>query len=98
MFTELITETQFGRALAIFALALLVGCVFVGGVSGRWRGAVRGAAVGVLGPLVLALWWLHLWFVDHLGVDRWATVGATLGAGAVAGAGLGLLWRRVWRR
>jgi len=98
MFTELVTESQFGRPLVIFALVLPIVCVAIGALIGNGRGAVRGAAVGVVGPLLWALWHMHLWFIDRLGVDRWATVGATLGAFAVAGVALGWVWRWAWRR
>ena len=97
VFEELVTEAQAGRVMLVVAVgAPLIGTV-VGVVMRGRRGAVRGALVGLLGPLLWVLWHAHRWLVDHLGVDRVVTVVAVFVLFALVGVGVGLLWRRGMR-
>src|SRR4051794_4561028 len=100
---ELVDLAVFHRGVLLAAALLLVGGLvggwFWGRKGGRARaGLLRGLAVGLTGPVLLALWTAYNALEDHYGLDSVRALGINLAlfviVGILGGAALGCVWRR----
>ena len=102
---ELVTVEQAERVLRTLAVALPLLGVAVGAAVGAARGragaeALRGLAVGLLGPLTLLLWWGYSYTVRYdprtgrAGLHSVRTLLAAALGFIVVGALLGAFYRR----
>ncbi len=105
---ELIDLGKFELALQILAAATLPLGLIVGLYLGRVRGAmrtqiIRGAAVGLLGPIIYLLWCYYRWMVrlepdtGYVGLHRPGVLVLNVGVFIIAGAILGLTYARLFR-
>jgi len=105
---ELINLGKFELALQILAAATLPAGLIVGLCLGRVRGAmrkyiIRGASVGLLGPIIYVLWCYYRWMVrlepetGYIGLHRPGVLAVNVGAFIIAGAILGLAYARIFR-
>jgi len=105
---ELIDLGKFELALQILAAATLPIGLIVGACLGRARGALpkymsRGAAVGLLGPIIYALWCYYRWMVrlepetGYVGLHRPGVLALNVGVFIIVGALLGLAYTRIFR-
>jgi hypothetical protein len=104
MMEELVTTEQAERVIVVLAMALPVGGLVVGVISGAvrkrlGRGALLGLACGLSGPAIWLLWRMYNGIVRIYGLDsvRGLLVNLALfvAIGLVIGIGVGLVWRRV---
>jgi len=105
---ELIDVGKFELALQILAAATLPVGLIVGSCLGRVRGAmrtqiIRGAAVGLLGPIIYVLWCYYRWMVrldpetGYVGLHRPGVVALNVAVFIIVGALLGLAYTRIFR-
>ncbi len=105
---ELIDLGKFELALQLLAAATLPVGLIVGTYLGRARGAmrkymIRGAAVGLLGPIIYALWRYYRWMVrlepetGYVGLHRPGVLALNVGVFIIVGAILGLAYARIFR-
>jgi len=105
---ELIDLGKFEMALQIFAAATLPIGLIVGTCLGHARGAmrpqiIRGAAVGLLRPIIYLLWCYYRWMVrlepetGYVGLHRPGVLALNVGVFIIAGALLGLAYTRIFR-
>ena len=105
---ELIDLGKFELTLQILAAATLPLGLIVGTCLGRARGAmrtqtIRGAAVGLLGPIIYALWRYYRWMVrlepesGYVGLHKPGVLAVNLGVFIIVGAILGLAYTRIFR-
>ena len=105
---ELIGLGKFELALQIIAAATLPVGLIVGTCLGRARGAmrlqiIRGAAVGLLGPIIYVLWHYYRWMVrlepesGYVGLHKPGVLAVNLGVFIIVGAILGLAYTRIFR-
>ncbi len=105
---ELIDLGKFELALQILAAATLPVGLIVGTCLGRVRGAmrtqiIRGAAVGLLGPIIYALWRYYRWMVrldpdtGYVGLHRPGVLALNVGVFIIVGALLGVAYTRIFR-
>ncbi|MCK4323994.1 MAG: hypothetical protein KAW89_05640 [Armatimonadetes bacterium] len=105
---ELIDLGKFELALQILAAATLPAGLIVGTYLGRARGAmrnymIRGAAVGLLGPIIYVLWRYYRWMVrlapesGYVGLHRPGILALNVGVFIIVGAILGLAYTRIFR-
>jgi len=105
---ELIDLGKFELALQIIAAATLPLGLIVGAYLGRVRGAmrrymVRGAAVGLLGPIIYVLWCYYRWMVrlepesGYVGLHKPGVLAVNVGVFIIVGAILGLAYARIFR-
>lgn len=104
---EIVTVEQVHRIFLVLAIALPVAGGLVGLLLGVLRKApvawaVRGVAVGLVGPANFGLWVLYNSITDRLGLDTVRNLLTNLGLfaaiGLVAGVGAGLVVRRKTHR
>ena len=104
MMEELVTTEQAEQVIVMLAMALPVGGLVVGVISGAvrkrlGRGALLGLACGLTGPAIWLLWRMYNGIVAVYGLDsvRGLLVNLALfvAIGLVIGIGVGLVWRRV---
>ena len=105
---ELIDLGKFELALQLFAAATLPVGLIVGTYLGRARGAmrtliIRGAAVGLLGPIIYALWRYYRWMVrlepesGYVGLHRPGVLAVNVGVFIIAGVLLGVAYARLFQ-
>ena len=105
---ELIDLGKFELALQILAAATLPVGLIIGTYLGRVRGAmrtqiIRAAAVGLLGPIIYALWCYYRWMVrlapetGYVGLHRPGVLALNVGVFIIAGAILGLAYTRIFQ-
>ncbi len=105
---ELIDLGKFELALQILAAATLPIGLIVGTCLGRVRGAMRtqitrGAAVGLLGPILYALWCYYRWMVrlepesGYVGLHRPGVLAVNVGVFIIVGALLGLAYTSIFQ-
>ena len=105
---ELIDLGKLELALQLFAAATLPVGLIVGACRGRVRGAmrkymIRGAAVGLLGPIIYALWCYYRWIgrlepeTGYVGLHRPGVLALNVGVFIIVGAILGLAYTRIFR-
>ncbi len=104
---EIITLEQFGRTMAVVAVAgLLLGAIVGAGIAWARRSRqplLRGLALGSLGPLLWLAWLLFRWTVridpqtHYVGLYRPQVLIADVLIFVAAGIALGLLYRKVFR-
>jgi len=106
---ELIDLGKFELALQLFAAATLPIGLIVGTCLGRVRGEmrsqiIRGAAVGLLGPIIYALWCCYRWTVrlepesSYVGLHKPGIIALNVAVFIVAGALLGLVYGRIFQK
>ena len=105
---ELIDLGKFELALQIIAAATLPLGLIVGTYLGRARGAmrkymIRGAAIGLLGPILYLLWRYYRWMVrldpesGYVGLHRPGVLAINVVVFIIVGAILGLAYARIFR-
>ena len=105
---ELIDLGKFELALQIIAAATLPIGLIVGTYLGRVRGAmrlqiIRGAAIGLLGPIVYVLWRYYRWMVrlepesGYVGLHKPGVLAVNVGVFIIVGALLGLAYTKIFR-
>ena len=105
---ELIDLGKFELVLQILAAVTLPLGLIVGTCLGRVRGAmraqiIRGAAVGLLGPIIYILWRYYRWMVrlepetGYVGLHRPGVLALNVGVFIIVGAILGLAYTRIFR-
>jgi len=105
---ELIDLGKFELALQIIAAATLPVGLIVGICLGHARRGmrlqiIRGAAVGLLGPIIYALWCYYRWMVrlepetGYVGLHRPGVLALNVGVFIIAGALLGLAYTRIFQ-
>ncbi len=105
---ELIDLGKFELALQILAAATLPVGLIVGTCLGRVRGAmrtqvIRGAAVGLLGPIIYVLWRYYRWMVrlepesGYVGLHKPGVLAVNVGVFIIVGAILGLAYTRIFQ-
>jgi hypothetical protein len=103
---ELVTVEQAHRVIVVLAWALPLAGLLLGAVvgavrGGPGRGAWQGLAVGLLGPIIYAMWLLYSHMVRYdpetgrAGLHSVATLVFNALIFAVVGAMLGAFYRRV---
>ena len=106
---ELIDLAKFELAIRILAGAALPAGLIVGAWLGRLRGEMRwyltrGGAVGLLGPILYALWCYYRWIVrlepesGYIGLHKPSVLFLNVVFFAVFGAILGVIYGRIFRR
>ena len=106
---ELIDLAKCDLAIRVAGLGGLPLGLLIGAVFGQFRGAMRwylsrGAALGLLGPIVYGLWRYYLWMVrlepetGYVGLHKFSTLLIDLVAFAVVGVILGVVYGRFLRR
>ncbi len=105
---ELIDLDKFELGLQILAAATLPIGLIVGSCLGHARGAmrtqiIRGAAVGLLGPIIYALWCYYRWMVrlepetGYVGLHRPGVLALNVAVFIIVGALLGLAYTRIFQ-
>ncbi len=105
---ELIDLGKFELALQFLAAATLPVGLIVGSCLGRACGPlrkymIRGAAVGLLGPIIYALWCYYRWMVrlepesGYVGLHKPGIIALNVAVFIVAGALLGLAYTRIFQ-
>jgi len=105
---ELIDLGKFELALQILAAATLPVGLIVGLCLGRVRRAmrkymIRAAAVGLLGPILYALWCYYRWMVrlepetGYVGLHKPGVLAVNVGVFIIVGAILGLAYTRIFQ-
>jgi len=105
---ELIDLGKFELALQILAAVTLPLGLIVGLCLGRVRGAmrtqiIRGAAVGLLGPILYVMWRYYRWMVrlepesGYVGLHKPGVLAVNVGVFIIAGAILGLAYTKIFR-
>ena len=103
---ELVTVEQAHRVIVVLAWALPLAGLLLGAIAGAvrgvsGRGAWQGVAVGLLGPIIYAMWLLYSHMVRYnpetgrAGLHSVATLVFNALIFAVVGAMLGAFYRRV---
>ena len=104
---EIVDIDAVDTAVKVAAIAFPLLCMAVAAGVGWARGSLRpsllrGAALAVLGPLVLVGWWYHLWITrydpetGYFGLDKvWVLVVSFL-LFVAAGAAYGIIAGRIW--
>ena len=105
---ELVDLDKFDLAVRVVGLAGLPAGLIVGALLGRLRASrrwylSRGAAVGLLGPIIYGLWRYYRWTVrldpvtGYVGLHRFSTLLINLGVFSVVGIILGVVYGRILR-
>ncbi|MCE5240842.1 hypothetical protein LLH23_20455 [bacterium] len=105
---EIVDLQQFAGAVRVLAMAVPVVAVLVGLIAGAARkrlaaGLLKGAAVGLLGPLVYGLWLMYSALIRYdpqtgtVGLHRVSVLLLNVAVFAVVGVLLGLTYSRVFR-
>jgi len=105
---ELIDLGKFELALQLFAAATLPVGLIVGTYLGRAHGAmrkymIRGAALGLLGLIIYALWCYYRWMVrlepesGYVGLHKPGMLALNVGVFIIVGALLGLAYTKIFR-
>ena len=105
---ELIDLGKFELALQIIAAVTLPVGLIVGTCLGHARGAmrtqiIRGAAIGLLGPIIYVLWRYYRWVVrlepksGYVGLHKPGVLALNVGVFIIVGALLGLAYTRIFR-
>ncbi len=105
---ELIDLGKFELALQILAAVTLPIGLIIGTYLGRVRGAmrtqiIRGAAVGLAGPIIYLLWRYYRWMVrldpesGYVGLHRPGVLAVNVGVFIIVGAILGLAYTRIFQ-
>ena len=106
---ELVDLAKFDVAVALVGLIGLPAGLLIGAVLGRLRSRMgwylsRGAAIGLLGPIVYGLWRYYRWTVrldpvtGYVGLHRFSVLLINVAVFAVVGIILGLVYGRILRR
>ncbi len=106
---ELIDLAKFELAIRILAGAALPAGLVVGAWLGRVRGQMhwyltRGGAVGLLGPILYALWCYYRWTVrldpgsGYVGLHKPSVLFLNVVVFVVLGSAIGLAYGRILRR
>ncbi len=106
---ELVSLDKFDLAIRIVGLAGLPLGVVMGAILGRLRRhsgwyVSRGAALGLLGPILYGVWCYYRWTVrldphsGYIGLHKFSTLLINLAVFVVVGIILGLIYRRILHR
>ncbi len=106
---ELIDLAKFDLVVRVVGLAGLPMGVFVGALVGQLRGEMRwhvsrGAAIGLLGPIIYGLWRYYRWTVrlepttGYVGLHKFSTLLMNVAVFAVVGIILGWVYGRILHR
>jgi len=100
---ELVDQATAARIVIGAAVALACGAVIAGAVVGAVRrtmrpSLLRGVLVGLLGPLVLALWWVYNSIIAAFGLDSVNGLLINMALFVCVGAVVGIAGKRLWRR
>ena len=106
---ELVDLAKFDVAVALVGLIGLPAGLLIGAVLGRLRSRMgwylsRGAAIGLLGPIVYGLWRYYRWTVrldpesGYIGLHKPSVLFLNVVFFAVFGAILGVIYGRILRR
>lgn len=108
-YSEIVDIQAVDRALLLLAVAAPMVCVLVGLLVGSVRGgpglqALRGLAVGAVGPIVLGLWHYYRYMIrldpetGYVGLHRMSVYLLNIAVFAAVGALLGALYVRLAAR
>jgi hypothetical protein len=100
---ELVDEAAAARIVWAIALAVAFGSLVVGAAAGLARGALRpsllrGVLVALLGPLVMALWWVYNAVIGKFGLDSVKGLLINMAMFLAVGAIVGIAGKRLWNR
>lgn len=102
-FKEIVDANAVGRLFAVLAVVLPVFCMGLGALLGARKqsargGALRGLAIGLIGPLNWLLWKMYNALTDRNGLDSVRNLAINFALfvliGAIIGVGIGLWQRR----